>query len=79
MNTIRKLLTRLTAPKETHVIVESIYPIQLARGNYQTTTQGDTTEWHDITPIINHDGTITAYRDGYFIGYIIDYDNIGMR
>lgn len=40
--------------------------------------QGDTTEWHDITPIINHDGTITAYRDGYFIGYIIDYENIGM-
>ena len=32
----------------------------------------------DITPIINHDGTITAYRDGHFIGYIIDYENIGM-
>ena len=78
MNTIRKLLTRLTASKEAHVIVESIYPIQLARGNYQTSSQGDTTEWHDITPIINHDGTITAYRDGYFIGYIIDYENIGM-
>ena len=46
--------------------------------SYQTSSQGDTTEWHDITPIINHDGTITAYRDGYFIGYIIDYENIGM-
>ena len=75
---IRNLLSRLTRRKETHVIVESIYPIQLARGNYQTTTQGDATEWHDITPIINHDGTITAYRDGHFIGYIIDYENIGM-
>ena len=75
---IRNILSRLTRRKETHVIVESIYPIQLARGNYQTASQGDTTEWHDITPIINHDGTITAYRDGYFIGYIIDYDNIGM-
>ena len=75
---IRNILSRLTRRKETHVIAESIYPIQLARGNYQTTTQGDTTEWHDITPIINHDGTITAYRDGYFIGYIIDYENIGM-
>ena len=75
---IRNLLSRLARRKETHVIVESIYPIQLARGNYQTSSQGDTTEWQDITPIINHDGTITAYRDGYFIGYIIDYDNIGM-
>ena len=75
---IRNILSRLTRRKETHVIVESIYPIQLARGNYRTTTQGDATEWQDITPIINHDGTITAYRDGYFIGYIIDYDNIGM-
>ena len=75
---IRNILSRLTRRKETHVIVESIYPIQLARGNYQTTTHGDATEWHDITPIINHDGTITAYRDGYFIGYIIDYENIGM-
>ena len=75
---IRNLLSRLTRRKETHVIVESIYPIQLARGNYQTSSQGDTTEWQDITPIINHDGTITAYRDGCFIGYIIDYDNIGM-
>ena len=75
---IRNILSRLTRRKETHVIVESIYPIQLARGNYQTSSQGDTTEWLDITPIINHDGTITAYRDGYFIGYIIDYDNIGM-
>ena len=78
MNTIRKLLTRLTTPKETHVIVESIYPIQLARGNYHSNTQGDTIEWHDITPIINHDGTITVYRDGYFIGFIIDYDSMGM-
>ena len=75
---IRNILSRLTRRKESHVIVESIYPIQLARGNYQTSSQGDTTEWQDITPIINHDGTITAYRDGYFIGYIIDYDNIGM-
>ena len=75
---IRNILSRLTRRKETHVIVESIYPIQLARGNYQTSSQGDTTEWLDITPIINHDGTITAYRDGYFIGYIIDYENIGM-
>ena len=75
---IRNILSRLTRRKETHVIVESIYPIQLARGNYQTTSQGDTTEWQDITPIINHDGTITAYRDGYFIGYIIDYETIGM-
>ena len=75
---IRKLLTKLTTSKEQHTLVESIYPIQLARGNYQTSSQGDTTEWLDITPIINHDGTITAYRDGYFIGYIIDYDNIGM-
>ena len=75
---IRNILSRLARRKETHVIVESIYPIQLARGNYQTTSQGDTTEWQDITPIINHDGTITAYRDGYFIGYIIDYENIGM-
>ena len=32
----------------------------------------------DVTPIVNHDGTITAYRDGYFIRYIIDYENIGM-
>ena len=78
MNTIRKLLTRLTTPKGAHVIVESIYPIQLARGNYRTTSQGDATEWQDITPIINHDGTITAYRHGYFIGYIIDYENIGV-
>ena len=75
---IRNILSRLTRRKETHVIVESIYPIQLARGNYQTSSQGDATEWQDITPIINHDGTITAYRDGYFIGYIIDYENIGM-
>ena len=75
---IRNILSRLTRRKETHVIVESIYPIQLARGNYQTSSQGDTTEWLDITPIINHDGTITASRDGHFIGYIIDYDNIGM-
>ena len=75
---IRNILSRLTRRKETHAIVESIYPIQLARGNYQTSSQGDTTEWQDITPIINHDGTITAYRDGYFIGYIIDYENIGM-
>ena len=75
---IHKLIKRFTEPKETHVIVESIYPIQLARGNYQTSSQGDTTEWQDITPIVNHDGTITAYRDGYFIGYIIDYENIGM-
>ena len=75
---IRNILSRLTRRKGTHVIVESIYPIQLARGNYQTSSQGDTTEWQDITPNINHDGTITAYRDGYFIGYIIDYDNIGM-
>lgn len=75
---IRNLLSRLARRKETHVIVESIYPIQLARGNYRTTTHGDATEWQDITPIINHDGTITAYRDGYFIGYIIDYENIGM-
>ena len=75
---IRNILSRLTRRKETHVIVESIYPIQLAQGNYQTSSQGYTTEWQDITPIINHDGTITAYRDGYFIGYIIDYDNIGM-
>ena len=75
---IRNILSRLTRRKETHVIVESIYPIQLARGNYQTTTQGDATEWQDITPIINHDGTITMYRDGYFIGYIIDYDSVGM-
>ena len=75
---IRNILSRLTRRKETHVIVESIYPLQLARGNYQTSSQGYTTEWHDITPIINHDGTITAYRDGYFIGYIIDYENIGM-
>ena len=57
---IRNLLSRLTRRKETHVIVESIYPMQLARGNYQTSSQGDTTEWQDITPIINHDGTITA-------------------
>ena len=41
MNTIRKLLTKFTTPKETHVVVESIYPIQLARGNYQTSSQGD--------------------------------------
>ena len=75
---IRNILSRLTRRKETHVIVESIYPIQLARGNYRTTTQGDATEWQDITPIINHDGTIAAYRDGHFIGYIIDYENIGM-
>ena len=75
---IRNILSRLARRKETHVIVESIYPIQLAHGNYQTSSQGDTTEWQDITPIINHDGTITAYRDGYFIGYIIDYENIGM-
>ena len=75
---IRNLLSRLTRRKETHVIVESIYPIQLARGNYQTSSQDIVTEWQDITPIINHDGTITAYRDGHFIGYIIDYENIGM-
>ena len=75
---IRNILSRLARRKETHVIVESIYPIQLAQGNYQTSSQGYTTEWQDITPIINHDGTITAYRDGYFIGYIIDYANIGM-
>ena len=75
---IRKLLTKLTTPKEQHTLVESIYPIQLAQGNYQTSSQGYTTEWLDITPIINHYGTITAYRDGHFIGYIIDYDNIGI-
>ena len=28
---IHKLIKRFTTPKETHVIVESIYPIQLAR------------------------------------------------
>ena len=32
----------------------------------------------ELDHIINHDGTITAYMDGYFIGYIIDYENIGM-
>ena len=75
---IRKLIKRFTTPKETHVIVESIYPIQLARGNYHSNTQGDTIEWYDVTPIINSDGTITVYRDGYFIGFIIDYDSMGM-
>ena len=75
---IHKLIKRLTEPKETHVLVESIYPIQLAHGNYQTTSQGDTVEWYDITPIINHDGTITMYREGHFTGYIIDYENIGL-
>lgn len=75
---IHKLIKRFTTPKETHVIVESIYPIQLAHGNYQTTSQGDAIEWHDITPIINHDGTITMYREGHFIGYITDYDSVGM-
>ena len=75
---IHKLIKRFTTPKETHVIVESIYPIQLARGNYHSNTQGDTIEWYDITPIINNDGTVTIYRDGYFIGFIIDYDSMGM-
>ena len=75
---MHKLIKRFTTPREPHTIFESIYPIQLARGNYQTAIQGDTTEWWDITPIINHDGTITTYRDGHFIGYIIDYEYIGM-
>ena len=78
MTLIRSLLARLSQRNEHPRISDSIYPLQLARGNYHSNTQGDTIEWHDITPIINHDGTITVYRDGYFIGFIIDYDSIGM-
>ena len=62
--------------KETQPV--DLYPIVLQRGTYIVTDCGEQTQWHNVTPIINHDGTITAYRDGYFIGYIIDYENIGM-
>ena len=78
MTLIRSLLARLSQRNEHPRISDSIYPLQLARGNYHSNTQGDTIEWHDITPIINHDGTITVYRDGYFIGFIIDYDSVEM-
>lgn len=78
MTLIRSLLDRLSERSKRARISDSIYPIRLARGNYHSNTQGDTIEWYDINPIVNSDGTITVYRDGYFIGFIIDYDSIGM-
>lgn len=78
MTLIRSLLAQLRQRNRNPGITDSIYPIRLARGNYHSNTQGDTIEWYDVTPIINNDGTITVYRDGYFIGFIIDYDSMGM-
>ena len=78
MTLIRSLLSRLSERNKRARISDSIYPIRLARGNYHSNTQGDTIELYDVTPIINSDGTITVYRDGYFIGFIIDYDSMGM-
>lgn len=74
---IRKLLTRLTQYTETIEIDDGLYPLVLTHGNYISELDGETTEWHDVTPIINADGTITLFRNGDFVGHIAHYFNIG--
>ena len=74
---IRKLLTHLTQRAEVIEIDDGIYPLVLAHGNYVSELDGTTSEWHDVTPIVNADGTITFFHNGDFVGHVAHYFSIG--
>lgn len=74
---IRSILNKLTQRTEVIAVDDGIYPLVLAHGNYISELDGNTSEWHDVTPIINADGTITLFRNGDFVGHVAHYFSIG--
>ena len=83
LNLIRQFLTRRTNKDwgETQWVTvdtePSIYPLILAHGNYLVTAEETTSTWHDVTPIVNEDSTITLTRHGHIIGHVNHYETIG--
>lgn len=61
--------------KETQPV--DLYPIVLQRGTYIVTDCGEQTQWNNVTPIINHDQSITLTSNGEIVGYIRNHDSIG--
>ena len=61
--------------KETQPV--DLYPIVLQHGTYIVTDCGEQTEWLNVTPIINHDQSITLTSNGEIVGYIRNHDSIG--
>lgn len=61
--------------KETQPV--DLYPIVLQHGDYIVTDCGEQTQWHNVTPIINHDQSITLTSNGEIVGYIRHHDSIG--
>ena len=83
LNLIRQLLARRTNNDwhETQWVAvdaePSIYPLILARGTYIVTVEETASTWHDVTPIVNEDSTITLTDNGHIIGHINHYETIG--
>ena len=54
-----------------------LYPIVLQHGTYIVTDCGGQTQWNNVTPIINHDQSVTLTSNGEIVGYIRHHDSIG--
>ncbi|AWB84789.1 hypothetical protein C3E79_10150 [Corynebacterium liangguodongii] len=58
--------------------VDAIYPIVMQRGNYVVDMGNERSAWYDVTPVVNDDVTVTMLSGGYVIGFVREFDNIGM-